>query len=173
MTYDSISRAKMIKTGSNVIGNSALMENKHMSDFPGLFEKSKSLIDNARKGLGVIANTVTVYTSFLLGKYMVEEEQQGSDRAKYGEKVLDQLSEYLTNEYGRGFSRSNLAGMRKFYITYRDRESAIVQSGIGQLGAMQENGIVQSQIGQLTLDRDCLSRASKLTAKRKILNFSS
>ena len=38
MTYDSISRAKMIKTGSNVIGNSALMEDKHMSDFPGLFE---------------------------------------------------------------------------------------------------------------------------------------
>ena len=74
MTYDSISRAKMIKTGSNVIGNSALMEDKHMSDFPGLFEKSKSLIDNARKGLGVIANTVTVYTSFLLGKYMVEKE---------------------------------------------------------------------------------------------------
>lgn len=125
-----------------------------MNDFPKLFEKSKNLIDNARSGLGVIANTVTVYTSFLLGKYIVEEEQQGSERAKYGEKVLNQLSDYLTNEYGRGFSRSNLAGMRKFYLTYKDREDAIVQSKIGQLGVMQENGIVQSPIGQLTIDRD-------------------
>lgn len=125
-----------------------------MNDFPKLFEKSKNLIDNARSGLGVIANTVTVYTSFLLGKYIIEEEQQGSERAKYGEKVLNQLSDYLTNEYGRGFSRSNLAGMRKFYLTYKDREDAIVQSKIGQLGVMQENGIVQSPIGQLTIDRD-------------------
>ena len=123
-----------------------------MGDFKELFEKSKFLIENARNSMGVIANTVTVYTSFLLGKYMIEEEQEGSGRAKYGEKVLDSLSEYLTNEYGRGFSRSNLAGMRKFYLTYKDRNAAIVQSGIGQLGDMQKNGIVQSEIGQLTLD---------------------
>lgn len=123
-----------------------------MNDFSELFEKSKVLIENARNGLGYIANTVTVYTSFLLGKYIFEEEQQGNERAKYGEKVLDSLSEFLTKEYGRGFSRSNLAGMRKFYMTYRERDTEIVQSGIGQLGVIQENGIVQAEIGQLTLD---------------------
>lgn len=104
-----------------------------MNDFSELFEKSKVLIENARNGLGYIANTVTVHTSFLLGKYIFEEEQQGNERAKYGEKVLDSLSEFLTKEYGRGFSRSNLAGMRKFYMTYRERDTEIVQSGIGQL----------------------------------------
>lgn len=124
-----------------------------MNDFTELFAKSKALIDNARNSMGVVVNAVTVYTSYLLGKYMIEEEQQGSERAKYGAKVLDSLSDYLTNEYGRGFSRSNLAGMRKFYLTYKDREPQIVQSGIGQLGMMQENGIVQSPIGQLTVDR--------------------
>ena len=103
--------------------------------------------------MGVLVNTVTVYTNYLLGKYMVEEEQQGADRAKYGAKILDSLSSYLTEEYGRGFSRSNLAGMRKFYLVYRDRDEAIVQSQIGQLGAMQESGIVQSPIGQLSIDR--------------------
>lgn len=97
--------------------------------------------------MGVVVNAVTVYTSYLLGKNMIEEEQQGSERAQYGAKGLDSLS-----EYGRGFSRSNLAGMRKFYLTYKDREPQIVQSGIGQLGMMQENGIVQSPIGQLTVD---------------------
>ena len=123
-----------------------------MAEFAQLFEKSKHLIDNARGAMGVLVNSVTVYTSFLLGKYMVEEEQQGSDRAKYGSKILDSLSGYLTEEYGRGFSRTNLAGMRKFYLVYRDRDEMIVQSPIGQLKLMQENGIVQSPIGQLSID---------------------
>ena len=69
---------------------------------------------------------------------------RGSERAQYGAKVLDSLSDYLTSEYGRGFSRSNLDGMRKFYLTYKDREPQIVQSGIGQLGTMQENGLMIS-----------------------------
>jgi hypothetical protein len=42
--------------------------------------------------------------------------------------------------------------MRKFYLTYKEREPQIVQSGIGQLGIMQKNGIVQSPIGQLKVD---------------------
>ena len=124
-----------------------------MNEFTELFAKSKALIDNARNSMGVVVNAVTVYTSYLLGKYMIEEEQQGSERAQYGAKILDSLSDYLTGEYGRGFSRSNLAGMRKFYLTYKDREASIVQSGIGRLGMMQENGIVQSPIGQLAVDR--------------------
>lgn len=58
--------------------------------------------------MGVLVNSITVYTSFLLGKYMVEEERQGADRAKYGAKVLDSLSSYLTEECGREFSITNL-----------------------------------------------------------------
>ena len=61
----------------------------------------------------------------------MEQEQQGAERAKYGTKVIDSLSNYLTEEYGRGFSRSNVAGMRQFYIAYRERENEIIQSGIG------------------------------------------
>ncbi len=114
----------------------------------GLYQKAKYLIDNARDSIGLMANIVTVYTSFELGRYIVEQEQQGQDRAKYGARILDSLSEYLTSEYGKGFSRSNVAGMRQFYITYRDREPKIVQSAIGQLGQLQKSGIVQSGIGQ-------------------------
>ena len=124
-----------------------------MAEFDELFYKSKILIENARNTMGVMVNTVTVFTCYCLGKYMIEEEQHGEERAEYGAKVLDSLSEFLTKEYGRGYSRSNLAGMRKFYLTYRNRDSEIVQSGIGQLGLMQKNGIVQSQIGQLAIDR--------------------
>lgn len=103
------------------------------NEFHNLYEKSKKLIDNARNSMGQMANTITVLTSFLLGQYIVEQEQQGSERAKYGAKVLDSLSAYLTEEYGRGFSRSNVAGMRQFYMAFKDRENEIIQLGIGQL----------------------------------------
>ncbi|MCM1160470.1 MAG: PDDEXK nuclease domain-containing protein [Roseburia sp.] len=130
------------------------MNNKKMDiindiEFASLFQKSKNLIDNARSNMGQMANAITVITSFLLGRYIVEQEQQGQERAKYGSKVIDSLSAYLTKEYGRGFSRSNVAGMRQFYMTYKDRENEIIQSQIGQLG--QEIGIVQSGIGQLNI----------------------
>ncbi len=102
-------------------------------EFKNLFDKSKKLIDSARSNMGQMANAITVLTSFLLGRYIIEQEQKGAERAKYGAKVLDSLSSYLTEEYGRGFSRSNVAGMRQFYMAYRDREDKIIQSGIGQL----------------------------------------
>ena len=87
------------------------------NEFQNLFDKSKKLIDSARSNMGQMANAITVLTSFLLGRYIIEQEQQGSERAKYGAKVLDSLSSYLTEEYGRGFSRSNVAGMRQFYMS--------------------------------------------------------
>ena len=87
-------------------------------EFQNLFDKSKKLIDSARSNMGQMANAITVLTSFLLGRYIIEQEQQGSERAKYGAKVLDSLSSYLTEEYGRGFSRSNVAGMSQFYMAY-------------------------------------------------------
>lgn len=89
--------------------------------------------------MGQMANAIMVLTSFLLGRYIVEQEQQGSERAKYGAKIVDSLSAYLTEEYGRGFSRSNVAGMRQFYVAYKDREDPIIQLGIGQLEMAYNN----------------------------------
>ena len=103
------------------------------------YDKSKKLIDSARKNMGQMANAIMVLTSFLLGRYIVEQEQQGSERAKYGAKIVDSLSAYLTEEYGRGFSRSNVAGMRQFYVAYKDREDPIIQLGIGQLEMAYNN----------------------------------
>lgn len=76
---------------------------------------------------------LTMMESGVGSYYIIEQEQQGQERAKYGSKIIDSLSAYLTKEYGRGFSRSNVAGMRQFYMTYKDREDEIIQSGIGQL----------------------------------------
>lgn len=59
------------------------------------------------------------------------------------------MSAYLTEEYGRGFSRSNVAGMRQFYVAYKDREDEIIKSGIGRFEQTFE--IIQSGIGQLEM----------------------
>ena len=61
-----------------------------------------------------------VYTYFEIGKYIVEYEQNGNDRAKYGKAVLKNLSARLTKRLGKGYSEDNLSNMRKFYQCYQD-----------------------------------------------------
>ena len=112
-----------------------------------LFNKASAVITDARTYIGQTANYATVLTSFMLGRYIVEEEQRGKDRAAYGAHVLDALSAYLTEEFGRGFSRVNVANMRKFYLADRDRAIQIVQSSITQFEEA-DSKIVQSPIGQ-------------------------
>jgi predicted nuclease of restriction endonuclease-like (RecB) superfamily len=62
-------------------------------------------------------------TYFEIGRMIVEEEQNGKDRADYGKQILKGLSEQLTNEFGKGFSRDNLENMRRFFLTYSISES--------------------------------------------------
>ena len=59
-----------------------------------------------------------VSTYFEIGRRIVEQEQNGSPRAGYGENVLNELSEKLTQEFGKGFSVTNLKQMRSFYGIY-------------------------------------------------------
>ena len=51
-------------------------------------------------------------------KVIIEDEQENSERAEYGKKLLKELSKKLTKEYGKGFSRYNLQNMRQFYLKY-------------------------------------------------------
>ena len=59
-----------------------------------------------------------VMTYFEIGKMIVEREQQGEKRAKYGAKLIKELSAYLTENLGKGFSVTNLKGFRSFYMAY-------------------------------------------------------
>ncbi len=61
-----------------------------------------------------------VYAYYEIGGRIYEEEQQGKERAAYGKYLLKELSEYLSNRFGKGFSVTNLKQMRKFYLTYVD-----------------------------------------------------
>jgi predicted nuclease of restriction endonuclease-like (RecB) superfamily len=63
-------------------------------------------------------NEVIIETNWEIGKYIVEYEQEGSPKAKYGVKLLETLSRDLTLLHGRGFSRPNLNNMRMFYLYF-------------------------------------------------------
>jgi uncharacterized protein YbgA (DUF1722 family) len=59
-----------------------------------------------------------VETYYKIGKLIVDEEQQGKEKAKYGKNLINELSERLSDEFGKGFSATNLKQMRSFYLTY-------------------------------------------------------
>lgn len=88
---------------------------KTPSDF---FEQIFNLLHNARKAAVYAVNQTMVYTYFEIGKMIVQEEQNGKARAEYGKRILKELSQKLTKEFGKGFSHRNIEQMRQFYLTY-------------------------------------------------------
>ncbi|MBS0183469.1 MAG: hypothetical protein JSS39_13795 [Nitrospira sp.] len=93
----------------------------------------RDLILSARRAVVRSVDTFQVLTSFEIGRCIVEHEQQGAARAEYGKRVLGELADQLTEEFGRGYSRSNLQNMRNFFLTYRDRRSQNCQMLSGKL----------------------------------------
>jgi predicted nuclease of restriction endonuclease-like (RecB) superfamily len=76
------------------------------------------LVTNARKSVATTINSALVETYWNIGKYIVEFEQHGSARARYGDKLLVNLSKDLTLSFGKGYSKSNLFNMRLFYMRF-------------------------------------------------------
>ena len=133
-----------------------------MNEFTELFAKSKALIDNARNSMGVVVNAVTVYTSYLLGKYIIEEEQQGSERARYGTRVLDSLSAYLTKEYGQGDSKVVALDHVSFSVERGEFVAIVGASGSGKSTLMNMiGGIDNPTSGDVVIEGKNISNLSE------------
>jgi len=76
------------------------------------------LLERARERIATTANTALVETYWNTGRYIVEYEQHGADRAKYGSELLSHLTRDLTLKYGKGYGKSNLVYMRKLYRAF-------------------------------------------------------
>ena len=107
-------------------------------------EDIRELIRSARATVARGVDLVQVHTNFEIGRRIVEQEQLGKGRAVYGEEIIKALASRLAGEFGRGFSASNLAYMRSFYLFYQDRAS-IFQSVTGKLGSPKK---LQSATGK-------------------------
>lgn len=87
------------------------------------------LLQSARKKVVQTVNQTMVHTYFEIGRMIVEEEQDGKERADYGKQILKELSTILTDRFGKGFSVDNLENMRRLYVTYGKSETPSRISG--------------------------------------------
>lgn len=83
-----------------------------------LYNRVAPIIAGAKNKILKTINQQIVKAYWEIGKEILEEEQKGRDRAKYGQALIENLSIQLTKNFGKGFTKRNLWQMRKFYETY-------------------------------------------------------
>ena len=78
----------------------------------------RTIVSAARDASYRMANLMQVAQNWLIGRRIVEQEQQGKIRAEYGKHVVELASQVLTKEFGQGFSETQIRNFRKFYLTF-------------------------------------------------------
>ena len=88
-----------------------------------LSRKISKLLNESRQGVIQAVNHTMIVTYFEIGRMIVEEEQNGKERADYGSQLISDLSKSLTQEFGSGFSITNLQQMKQFYNIYSKQQT--------------------------------------------------
>jgi predicted nuclease of restriction endonuclease-like (RecB) superfamily len=113
------------------------------------------VLKEARRQAARSANAILTATYWEIGRRIIEFEQRGKTRAKYGIALLERLSKDLTKKFGKGFSVDNLENMRLFYLVYpQDRISeTLSRKLIGQRNSEtpSRNFIMQDLASVFTL----------------------
>ena len=90
---------------------------------PALLQAIRDVLSQSRQRLQQTINHTMVQSYWEVGRLIVEEEQKGAERAAYGKKQLEGLSQQLTSEFGKGFSVRNLRNMRAFFLAFPIRQT--------------------------------------------------
>lgn len=93
------------------------------SEYVRLVSLISDVWEKARDNAAIAVNTELLEANWQTGRYIVEFEQGGNIKARYGEQLITNLAKDLTRLRGRGFSRSNLIYMRKLYLTFPKSET--------------------------------------------------
>jgi predicted nuclease of restriction endonuclease-like (RecB) superfamily len=115
------SRNKLTKQSNNV----------ELQGYDTLLVDIAHVIEEARHGVARSVNVAMTTSYWLIGRCIVEQEQQGVARAAYGEQLLKRLSRDLSKRFGRGFSERNLEQMRGFYLGWPISQTAPAESSTG------------------------------------------
>jgi predicted nuclease of restriction endonuclease-like (RecB) superfamily len=83
-----------------------------------LFERVREILDSARSNVARSVNTEMVEAYWRIGEAVVQQEQQGEERADYGKNIIEDLSKRLRAAKLKGFDKSNLWHMRNFYLKF-------------------------------------------------------
>ena len=98
--------------------NEIAQTGEHDASYQAVFGDVSRIIDAARESAVRSVNSAMTAAYWLVGHRIVEFEQSGEERAKYGTALIEQLAADLTQRFGRGFSRQNIQHMRLFYLSY-------------------------------------------------------
>jgi predicted nuclease of restriction endonuclease-like (RecB) superfamily len=96
---------------------------KNLTPNTSLVSDIRHLLDQSRQRLQKNVNSTMVQSYWQVGYLIVEDEQQGENRANYGKQILKQLANVLTAEFGKGFDLTNLRKMRQFYLAFPIRDA--------------------------------------------------
>ena len=94
------------------------MSTTNGSSYDSLLAHIGEALESGRKKAASRINEAIVQTYWIIGKYIVDFEQAGNEKAEYGSETLKRLSKDLTLRYGNGFGLSNVTKMRKLYQAY-------------------------------------------------------
>jgi len=95
-------------------------EKKYNDEDNMLVNDLRSIVSKARSKAFAAVNYSLVERNWRIGQRIVEEEQNGASRAEYGKHVIEVASAALTKEFGKGFSYTNIANYKRFYLTFSD-----------------------------------------------------
>ena len=95
-------------------------EKKYNDEDNMLVNDLRSIVSKARSKAFAAVNYSLVERNWRIGQRIVEEEQNGTSRAEYGKHVIEVASAALTKEFGKGFSYTNIANYKRFYLTFSD-----------------------------------------------------
>lgn len=121
-------------------------ENSFVSDI-------RAIVSAARDASYRMANLLQVVQNWLVGRRIVEQEQQGKPRAGYGQHVIELASQAPTEEFGSGFSETQVRNFRKFYLTFNNLQ---IQQTLPaefrlKLASIQQTLPAESDAGSLVL----------------------
>ena len=116
---------KLVKLKNSLLYviNSVMIKKYEVENVIALYDKIRAVLEKARSTAYSTINSAMVYAYWQIGCLIVENEQGGEERAKYGKAVLEELSKRLIGEFGRGYSIQSLRNMRQFYSTFSKRSA--------------------------------------------------
>ena len=95
-------------------------ENNTPLEINTLYDTINLIIEEAQNTVYQTVNFTMVKAYWNIGKAIIEEEQNGKQRAEYGQEIIKQLSKKLTKKHGKGFNTTNLWNIRQFYTIFQN-----------------------------------------------------
>ena len=129
-----------------------------------LYSRVVELLVQSRQKVSQTINNIMAMTYFEIGRIIVEEEQQGKEKAEYGKRVLKELSEKLVAEFGKGFSETNLRQIRNFYLLYSIQQTVSAELVKDQTTPDKfKNEEITDTVSRKSINQQTLSAQFKLT----------